>query len=166
MEKFMENVKKYSKFIGLGGLALVIISVLFLPFLKVTVSFLGYKASETVKFIDAWEGKVALICAIVAAVGFVLKKVRLASIPTLLTLVFTIWGVIDGKGENTLGLGKISCSWGFYLIILGVVAAASYIYFDYKNSKQSIKEYFNFKNDFNDIKTKVTSQDKPQEETK
>ena len=150
----MDFLKKNSKLIGLIGAAVVVIGV-FLPFLKVTVSFLGYSASDTVSFIDSWEGKVTLIFGALAGVALFLKKNGLASIPTLLSFVFTIWGVIDGKSEKTYGLGKITCSWGFYIILVGIIAIGVAIFFDYKESKKSLKEYFDFKKEFNQIKEKV-----------
>lgn len=164
MEKFMENVKKYSKFIGFGALVLILISILFIPFLVEKTSIFGYVLSKkSICLIELWQGKVALVFALIIAVSMILKKNKFVSIPAILTFVFTILGFTSKDNSKSFGT-EFSCTWGFYLILIGVIAMLFYIYLDMKESKKSFKEYFDFKDEISFIKEKISKKEQPKKE--
>lgn len=141
MEKAMDFVKKNSKVIGLACAAVLLISV-FLPFAKVSVSILGYTASESVKFIEGWEGKFVLLAAIAIGVLVYLNKNRFIVAPTAAALLVTIYAMIDVRSEDVGNIAKVSCGLGFFVAIIACLALGFFIYVDYANLKKEKKISF------------------------
>lgn len=142
----MEFVKKNIKYIGLVGCVIVALAT-FLPFVTVTISFLGYSSSESVTFIEG-DGKFVIVLAIISGLmlfGKTMKNLRIFNIklesllkfwwgpivPVAIGLFITIHDAIDVNSvtDSYGSYGDISFGIGFYLILLGsIVAVASILY--------------------------------------
>lgn len=122
----MEYIKKYIKYIGLAGSALMILGCL-LPFVKVSLfglsksaSLLGEAANDYT--INGWFILVVAIASI-ALVWFNQKKFLL--IPNVVCVIFTI---INGINVTKDSYGLASLSIGFYLILIGAVISSLFTF--------------------------------------
>lgn len=132
----MEKLTK-TKLLGIVGAIVTIIGV-FLPFATVSANILGYKASESVSFIEG-DGIFVLILSIVALlmlfsnmlankVAFFgkLSKPKLVLIPTVLSIIVLVYDMINaGEVVGELGgLVKVSYGIGTWVMWIGLIATA------------------------------------------
>lgn len=126
MEKIMEYAKKYIKYIGLGGGALMVLGCI-LPFIKVsifgmskTASLLGEASGDYT--INGW---IILIVALasIALVWFNQKKYLL--IPNIACVVLAL---INGINITKDSYGLAHLSIGFYAIILGAIVSSLFVF--------------------------------------
>lgn len=138
MEQLKEKLTK-TKLLGIIGAALTIIGV-FLPFATVSASILGYKASQSVNFIEG-DGVFVLILTIVALlmifadvlankVAFFgkLTKAKLVLIPTVISIIILIYDMANA-GDVTGSYGgivKVSYGIGTWIMWIGLIATAVY----------------------------------------
>lgn len=132
----MEKLKN-TKLLGIIGTVLTIIG-LFLPFATVSASFLGYKASESVSFMEG-DGVFVLILTIISLliifsdmlankVAFFgkLSKPKLVLIPTVISIIILIFDMANAS-EAIGGLGglvKVSYGFGTWVMWIGLIATA------------------------------------------
>lgn len=122
----MEYIKKYIKYIGLAGSALMILGCL-LPFVKVSlfglsksISLLGEAANEFT--INGW---IVLVVAIASGVLVWFNQKKFLLIPNVLCVIFTI---IDGVNVTKDTYGLASLSIGFYLILIGAIVSSLFTF--------------------------------------
>ena len=137
----MEKLKN-TKLLGIVGAIVTLIGI-FLPFATVSANILGYKASESVSFIEG-DGIIVLILTIItllilfadmlsAKVAFFekLAKAKLVLIPTVISIIVLIYDMatvkdaIDGLGRLG-GLVKVSYGIGTWVMWLGLIATAAF----------------------------------------
>ena len=136
------NVLKEKKYLGMAGAILVIIG-LFLPFITVSVSFLGVSNSQSTSWIGTGglDAILVLILSVVALliifsdkladkVAFFgkLKNQKLTLIPTVLSALLLILSITQASSAMGIvgSLGSTSFGIGFWLIIVGLVACVAY----------------------------------------
>lgn len=126
----MEFVKKNIKYFSLGGCLLVIIS-LFLPFVTVSMEFLGQNISQSANFIEG-DGVIVFVAVVVAGVLIFIKKEILSLVPLVISVAITLYDAINGASKfgevSSLYSGiKLSYGVGFYLAIIGLIFAIACI---------------------------------------
>lgn len=137
------NILKEKKYLGMVGAVLVIIG-LFLPFVSVSVSFLGVSNSQSTSWIGSGEfgAILTLILSVITLlvifsdkladkVAFFekLKNQKITLIPTVISallLIFSITQVSSVSGLAGAFGGSISLGFGFWLIVIGLVACVAY----------------------------------------
>ncbi len=137
----MDFLKKNEKIIGFVGVALIVVGV-FLPFVKVSALFI----TETVSYVQGWEGKLVLVMGIVSALFVAIKKEKLVYLPALVSLIFSIYNIIDVKNKS-FGV-NVNIGIGFWIIMLGIIALALVTYVEFmkiKDNGGSVKDFFDFK---------------------
>lgn len=132
----MEKLTK-TKLLGIVGTIVTIIGV-FLPFATVSANILGYKASESVSFIEG-DGVFILILSIVTLlmlfsnmlankVAFFekLSKPKLVLTPTVISIGILVYNMINaGEVVGELGgLVKVSYGIGTWVMWIGLIATA------------------------------------------
>lgn len=138
MDKIMSFVKE-KKYLGMLGNALLIIGV-FLPFVSVSVSLFGISQSTSVSYIQG-DGIFVLILAIISLlmifadklsekVAFFGKLVnpKLTLIPTAISIILLIIDVSNSSGAASIysSLASVSLGFGFWIMVIGLVALVAY----------------------------------------
>ena len=136
------NILKEKKYLGMAGAILVIIG-LFLPFVTVSVSFLGVSNSQSTSWIGAggFDAILVLIFSVITLlmifadkladkVAFFekLKNQKLTLIPTVLSALLLIYSVTQASSAMGIvgSLGSVAFGFGFWLIVIGLVACVAY----------------------------------------
>ena len=138
MDKIMSYVKE-KKYLGILGNALLILGV-FLPFVSVSVSFLGVSQSQSVSYIQG-DGIFVLILAVISLLMIFADKLsekvpffgkfvnpKLTLIPTVISIILLIIDVSNATGSASIygALAQISLGFGFFVIVLGLIALVAY----------------------------------------
>lgn len=138
MDKVMSLVKE-KKYLGMIGNALLIIGV-FLPFVTVTVSLFGISQSQSISYIQG-DGIFVLILAAISLlmifadklapkVAFFAKLVnpKLTLIPTVISVLLLIIDVSNSSGAASTysSLASVSLGFGFWIMVIGVIALVAY----------------------------------------
>lgn len=130
----MDFINKNIKWILIGVCAVVIASV-FLPYIVVSINFLGQSMRESASYFKGyqWQSIVVMITAAVAGVLVFFKLGIFALIPLAVGLgLFGYNSINIGKEFVSIaGLGKISFGVGFYLILLGFIVAIGGILYEF-----------------------------------
>lgn len=140
----MEFVKKNIKWITLGGGLITIIS-LFLPFVTVSIEFLGQKVSESANFIDG-DGAFVFAGVVIAGVLIFLKKEVFSLIPLGICVAITLYDAFNGiskiKEITSLYSGvKLTYGPGLYIGLIGLllsIAGVCYSQFVLKKNNYSV----------------------------
>ena len=103
----MDAIKKYAKWIGLGGCLLVIIGV-FLPFLGVSVG----SYSNNISYMEA-SGRVLFITLAMAEILLFLKQEKYAIVPSAISLFFVIYDIAKNSDYSVKA--------GAYIMIVGII---------------------------------------------
>ena len=126
---------KNSKILGIVGNALVAVGC-FLPFVSVSV----FGISQSASYIQG-DGAFVLILSIIALVMIFADKLvdkvpflekvknpKLTLIPTALSAILVIIAVVNSTSAGGLGGGLVNVSFGFgfWMIVVGLVASAVY----------------------------------------
>lgn len=126
---------KNSKILGIVGNALVAVGC-FLPFISVSV----FGISQSASYIQG-DGVFVLILSIIALVMIFadklvekvpfLEKVRnpkLTLIPTAISAILVVIAIVNSTSAGGLGGGLVNVSFGFgfWMIVIGLVASAAY----------------------------------------
>ena len=132
----MEKLTK-TKLLGIVGTIITIIGV-FLPFDTVSANILGYKASESVSFIEG-DGVFILILSVVTLLMLFsnmlankveffrkLSKPKLVLTPTVISIGILVYNMINaGEVVGELGgLVKVSYGIGTWVMWIGLIATA------------------------------------------
>lgn len=132
----MEKLTK-TKLLGIVGTIITIIGV-FLPFATVSANILGYKASESVSFIEG-DGVFILILSVVTLLMLFsnmlankveffrkLSKPKLVLTPTVISIGILVYNMINaGEVVGELGgLVKVSYGIGTWVMWIGLIATA------------------------------------------
>ena len=142
MDKVMSFVKE-KKYLGMIAHALIIIGT-FLPLMTISVSFLGVSNSQSFSYIQAGgAGWLTLMLSLVALLMIFADKFedkvpafaklsnqKFTLIPTVISAVILIINLqnYNASGASALvsSLGSASFSIGFWVIVVGLVAAVAY----------------------------------------
>ncbi|MBO6232482.1 MAG: hypothetical protein J6N78_00205 [Clostridia bacterium] len=134
------EILKTKKYLGMIGTALVIVG-LFLPFASISVSLFGVSAGST--SISLFSGApfyaiLVLACSILsllvifsdkladkAAFFEKLKNQKIVAIASIVSAVLVIINAVSVPGSAG-GFGKVSLGFGFWIIVVGLVAAIAY----------------------------------------
>ena len=136
------EILKTKRYLGMVGAALVIIG-LFLPFVTVSVSLFGVSNSQSTSWIGA-GGLDAILVLILSVVTLLMifsdklvEKVpffekftnqKLTLVPTALSALLLIISIANASSAFGIvgSLGSVGFGFGFWLIIIGLVACAAY----------------------------------------
>lgn len=136
------EILKQKRYLGMVGAILVIVG-LFLPFVTVSVSFLGVSKSESTSWIGAggFDAVLVLILSVVTLLMIFSDKLadkvaffgklsnqKLTLIPTVISALLLIFSI--SQASTAMGivgsLGSVSFGIGFWLIVVGLVACVAY----------------------------------------
>ena len=143
----MEFIKKNKNYIIWAGCAVMAIAV-FLNFVTLKVSLLGYSTSTSVKFTELTDGGneikaisayFVLIAAAATAVLIYLKKERYSLISTAAAFVITFYDFFKVKDKLSESGVKLSYT-APWVVLLGVILAAGPIVIDILEEKGVIKK--------------------------
>ena len=141
MDKVMSLIKE-KKYLGIIGYSFIIIGA-FLPLVTVSVSFLGVSNSQSVSWAagngGGADGIIAIILCVIGLLMIFADKLsdkvtffgklvnpKLTLIPTVLTAILLIIDMSSVSGSGLGALANISWGFGFWVIVIGLVAAVAY----------------------------------------
>lgn len=142
MDKVMSYVKE-QKYLGMVGHGLIIIGS-FLPLMTISVSLFGVSKSESFSYIQAGgAGWITVILSLVALLMIFADKLvdkvpaferflnqKLTLIPTVISVVILIANLANYSASGTAALvsslANVTFGIGFWLIVVGLVAAVVY----------------------------------------
>ena len=134
------SILKEKRYLGMIGNILVIIGT-FLPFVSITVSFLGVSAGGASLSLISGAPFYGILVILASVVGLLvifsdkladkfaflekLKNQKITVITTIISAVLVIINVISLPGAGGV-LGNVSLGFGFWLMVIGLVASLAY----------------------------------------
>ena len=134
------GILKEKRYLGIVGNALLLVSV-FLPFVSITVSLFGISAGGASVSLIAGAPLYGIIVLLASVFSLLvifsdkladkvpffekLKNQKLALIAAIVSAVAVLINVLSLNG-STGGLGTISLGFGFWLMVIGLVASIAY----------------------------------------
>ena len=136
------EILKQKRYLGMVGAILVIVG-LFLPFITVSVSFLGVSNSQSTSWIatGGFDAILVLLLSVVTLLMIFSDKLadkvaffgkfsnqKLTLVPTVISALLLIFSVTQASSAMGIvgSLGSVSFGIGFWLIIVGLVACVAY----------------------------------------